>query len=331
MNVTQKIILIVVLQLLCVAVLLPGGKALRKRGSPPQVDAWFLRIPLAPPEIQGTCPGDDPMVYAARTENVFYLCTHGANDTVSSYFASHGFWFDCPSLERVIAALKRILKLQTLDIVEVGSNIGTCTWVMATSGAHVTAFEPVHKNFVLLNYSSWLNTRYYGPRVVPINKGCGSRQHTATVKSEKGNMGNSVAMMNHTEEQMKLLLEGRQAEWEEHKIEITTLDSVVSKHVHFMKMDCQGHEIEALLGARRLLAVHGVDVIKAEFFSDFLRSSGHEPRELLDILEEHGYDVLCNGRMVLPEQFEAFQHNRKTDILAVKRGVLRTDVYSTLQ
>eukprot|EP01059_Diplonema_ambulator_P004546 TRINITY_DN14264_c0_g1_i3.p1 TRINITY_DN14264_c0_g1~~TRINITY_DN14264_c0_g1_i3.p1 ORF type:complete len:367 (+),score=106.15 TRINITY_DN14264_c0_g1_i3:42-1142(+) len=277
------------------------------------------------------CPGDDHAVYISSTANPFYLCTHGLDDAVSSSFIRLGYWLDCPSLEGVLKTIRTSLGLQELEIVEVGGNIGTCTWVMASSGARVTAFEPVGKNFQLLQHSSMLNTPKYGRRVLPINKGCGSKHYNATVKSEKGNMGNSVSVMNMTEEQLNVLLDGRETGWEEHRIEITTLDSEISRHVNFMKMDCQGHEIEALLGAQHLLSTHGVDVIKAEFFSHFLKSSGHEPRELLDLLDRHGYVVLFNGAVVPPETFGEFQHGKTSDIFAVKKGLISPDLYPTLQ
>eukprot|EP01059_Diplonema_ambulator_P034738 TRINITY_DN7950_c1_g2_i1.p1 TRINITY_DN7950_c1_g2~~TRINITY_DN7950_c1_g2_i1.p1 ORF type:complete len:347 (+),score=100.46 TRINITY_DN7950_c1_g2_i1:51-1091(+) len=275
-----------------------------------------------------SCPGTDPKVYTARTPEPFYLCTHGNSDMVSGSFIRIGYWYDCPSLRDVLGALKRVLNISGLvEVVEVGGNIGTCAWVMAAYGAQVTSYEPVPKNFALLKRSTEINKLKYGDRVVPHNKGCGSTEGSLTIKSERGNMGNSVMVRHQTEERMTALLEGRKTVWDEERITITTLDSEIRRHVHFLKIDCQGHEIEVLLGAKQLLTAYGVDAIKAEFFTDFLTSSGHAARELLDILNGHGYEVLHDGRVVPPSTFETFQMNKKTDIFAVKKGVIPPHEY----
>jgi len=63
-----------------------------------------------------------------------------------------------------------------------------------------------------------------------------------------------------------------------------------------LKLDCQGHEYRALLGASQLLVNPGVQVIKFEFFPIGLRQVGDEPAALLRLLHAAGYDLFVPGR-----------------------------------
>ena len=53
------------------------------------------------------------------------------------------------------------------------------------------------------------------------------------------------------------------------KIEITTIDDYCLEnainHIHLLKIDIEGHELDALAGARRMLAAKAIDIITFEF------------------------------------------------------------------
>ena len=50
-----------------------------------------------------------------------------------------------------------------------------------------------------------------------------------------------------------------------------TLDDRVHEHVNLLKMDCQGCEYNALLGAEKLFREHGVDILFMELSTSMLR------------------------------------------------------------
>ena len=66
------------------------------------------------------------------------------------------------------------------------------------------------------------------------------------------------------------------------------LDEALSSHVGVVKLDCEGHELAALLGAERLLQ-HGMirDVVFEEFAS--------YPTPVTDLLEAAGLEVMALG------------------------------------
>ena len=272
------------------------------------------------PDSTEKCPGKDSRVYTSKSVNPFYLCTHGINDMVSSMFIRSGWWGDCCSLIDNLASIRMIFNIKQLNVVDVGGNIGTCSWVMASSGATVTAFEPVPANYRLFQRSIELNTPHYGNPVNLITKAAGQQPGNATIRSESGNMGNSV-IRTQAEGTVRDLFGGRRQGWaSENVIQVTTLDTEIKQHVHFMKMDCQGHEIEALLGGSKLLSELGVDVIRSEFDTSFLTASGHRPQELLEILTNFGYAIYAGTDLIEPAQFTPFTRKTTTvDIYAVKK------------
>lgn len=69
------------------------------------------------------------------------------------------------------------------------------------------------------------------------------------------------------------------------KVPAVMLDDLVTEHVRFCKMDIQGGEESALLGAEKLIRNHGVDIFYIEF-------GGEET--ILSFLQERGYVFFDN-------------------------------------
>lgn len=72
------------------------------------------------------------------------------------------------------------------------------------------------------------------------------------------------------------------------------IDDVVKEHVNFMKMDCQGCEYQAILGAEKLFKEHGVDYMYFEFSGHLLpqvSDNPHAPELLLLKVLEYGMDI----------------------------------------
>lgn len=65
-------------------------------------------------------------------------------------------------------------------------------------------------------------------------------------------------------------------------------DAGVSR-VDFMKMDIEGLEYEAVLGSKSLFREGCVRAIALEFHPDLIRGRGHDPKELVNFLQECGY------------------------------------------
>lgn len=248
---------------------------------------------------QADCPHSSPG-YISNTMPQFGLCTHGHHDIVSGYFIKDGFWRDCLDLPHIaIEAFQATLKPVDLTIkapfvVEIGGNIGACALLLASQGCDVMAFEPLQDNYKVLNASVLMNRME--DQIVLVPKGASEKEGLAKARAEKDNFGNTIVQAAPSEssdstnnssglDALKMNLKAAQP------IQLTRIDSLVHRHVHLMKLDCQGSELAALRGATGLLRNFGVDLMQLEFDPILLRAVGSEPIELLHFLWEYDYDL----------------------------------------
>ena len=267
--------------------------------------------PTAAP-VAAQCPdGSNPV--KSRTSHPFRLCLHPPGDMVSDFFRNTGNWYDCGSLTTYVLRAKEITGGDRGKMVDIGGNIGTCTMDVASGGTiDVTTFEPAPRNYKRIQASLAINEF---KNVNLITAGAASKKHDAQVAQEEfgrggggANYGNSVVVKTDSiGGPSTALFHGRASKWVMEKIYLEKIDDHVKHHVHFMKMDCQGHELEALLGAKSLLDTYGVDVIRTEFDPPFIESSGHKGEELLTFLHERGYHLQTGrGSQIVPSSFAQF-------------------------
>ncbi|MEP0324131.1 FkbM family methyltransferase [Bauldia litoralis] len=72
--------------------------------------------------------------------------------------------------------------------------------------------------------------------------------------------------------------------------EVVAIDDVVDQTVGLMKIDVQGGEMDVLLGARKTIANHGIDLIYCEY-------SGQEG--VLEFFFENGYTVFFTEHLLV--------------------------------
>lgn len=161
--------------------------------------------------------------------------------------------------------------------VDVGANFGWYAMLLAriTPQAQVVAIEPAQENFALLN----LNLQRNGfSNVLTLQKGAGSQSTRAALYAHEAD--------NPGAHSIRAAGEGISGEG----ILIEPLDAMLAEHggsIGLLKIDVEGYEIDALLGARDTLA--RTQTILLEYSPDFLSDCGHEPSRLLDMLQEAGF------------------------------------------
>jgi len=282
--------------------------------------------PRVPPECAGG------VFHWSSTQPKYGLCTHGYGDVVSSFFLRDGFWRDCQPLPPLLARLQKGFDVKNPTVVDVGANIGSCAvWLAVSNHAKVFAFEPMSLNLEMLRVSIQFNG--LEDDIVLIPSGAADINSSQVLYSEHGNLGNSVIMrssQNHGPAQQDVLKRARQ--WGTQTITTQLIDDTVKEHVHLMKLDCQGCEYKALLGARALLKTHGVDIVRTEFDPSFLRAQGDSPLSLLELLWEHQFTIYdgMNQHLITREgaaQFIEQKEKQATDLVAISKGILlRNDI-----
>ncbi len=169
--------------------------------------------------------------------------------------------------------------------VDIGANFGWYSCVMARCcrqpGSNVVAFEPAEENLDLLRLNVATNALESTVRIVA--KGAAQEVGSAALhRAPAGNPGmHSFVPMPHLDAGSDTL-----------QLPLTTVDSELKNIdgvVQLIKIDIEGYELDALLGARDTLT--RTRAIVLEYTPAFLRRAGHDPMDLARLLLDCGFEL----------------------------------------
>ena len=306
-------------------------------------------------ELKRPC-GDFNSPIRTRTTPSFRLCHHGPADTIGSYLLRDGYWKDCLILPHLMLFAYAYSNVAFADgmpsVVDVGANVGSCSMLMASRGAHVVSFEPVKRNYQKFHQSIRLSR--YQDRVTLITAAASTAAGTAEITIERSNNGNSIIIDKSIDAGVKMHEHFRHASDVE-PISLVKADDFMTTrddaprdgekktskgdearyHVHLLKMDCQGSEFKALLGATGLLERGSVDLIYSEVDTRIMRATNSEPAAMLRYLWKFQFSIYytqtnrnTKDREVVklsPADVDAFVEkcvDDPTDFTAVSKTVL---------
>lgn len=162
-------------------------------------------------------------------------------------------------------ACKRLLKNNRVAI-DVGAHVGLWSWFMARDFQDVACFEPVqaHRECWYKNMAEWKNAEVF--------------------ECALGNSRGKVAMM--TDEfstgNTRIDLDSVQKD-----IDMYALDHFNFKDVDFIKIDCEGYEMEVLRGARETL-MRCKPVVCVEQKGDMHERYGEKHQGAVQYLQDMG-------------------------------------------
>ncbi|TNE48736.1 MAG: FkbM family methyltransferase [Deltaproteobacteria bacterium] len=209
---------------------------------------------------------------------------------------------------------------QGLCVFDVGANIGE--WSQAflaqapspAPSVQVHAFEPFPATFQTLqdNLSRW----NIGDRVSPHNLALSSSTGTHTFYA----IGDNIGVNSLHPHDPSLTKE----ESHETTVQTETLDDFCQRnaieHIHFLKIDTEGHDYEVMSGARGMLAKGAIDILQFEYNARWILSE-HFLRQVFHLLEPHGY-VLGKVTPKGVEFYDAWHYEletfREANLLAMK-------------
>lgn len=146
-------------------------------------------------------------------------------------------------------------------IFDVGSNKGQFLQLIlenvSTSDFSVHCFEPGHETFAILVESSKEDKR-----IKLNNIGLGKEKCEAVLHYD--NAGSGLASLT------KRKLDHFNIDFsKEEKVEINTIDNYCSEnaidHIHLLKIDIEGHELDVLAGAKKMFTSKSIDIVTFEF------------------------------------------------------------------
>jgi FkbM family methyltransferase len=176
--------------------------------------------------------------------------------------------------KRELLALERLLRAGSAPrrtCLDVGANIGNHALFLAGLFEEVLAFEPNRRTFRLLELNAEL-----APNVRAFNLGLSDRAAELPARMERLNVGGA-----------RIVSDGEA----DTTFRVVTLDAFLADrpdvHVDFVKIDVEGHEAQALAGARETLARHR-PMLAMEMN---VRKEPEPNAAVLDRLDEQGYRV----------------------------------------
>jgi FkbM family methyltransferase len=194
-----------------------------------------------------------------------------------------------------------------LVLFDVGANIGNYSKILAEAfhpSARIVAFEPFPEAFMQLK-----TVTESFPQIQAIQLGLSDKEaslilHTSSEYSEVGGVYNRTNVLDGVKLDNQILSQ------------FTTLDNFCAQnkieHIHFLKIDVEGHEWNVLKGADFLLTNDKIDIIQFEYGvgNHFSRTYFIDFFELLEP-QYNFYRLLKNGLV----KIEAYNSDLETMIL----------------
>lgn len=202
-----------------------------------------------------------------------------------------------------------------LTVFDVGANVGTYSILLNNvlgDKARIFSFEPSQKTFQKLQD----NTKHIAG-IQAYNFGMGSENASLTLFSNKDESG--LASVYHRKlDHLNIDMNKTEA------IEIRTVDGFCQNnninHIHFLKIDVEGHEMKVLEGAKQLIAAKGIDFIQFEFGGCNIDSRTYF-QDFFYLLKDNYsiYRIVRNGLFPVKEYRESYEAFLTTNYLAERR------------
>jgi len=185
-------------------------------------------------------------------------------------------------------------KDQRLVIFDVGANVGEYSLLISKVfkdfNFELFAFEPSLETYKFLSKNVSIVESIH-----PVNKALGNEAGKMTLYGSKDN--DELASLF----QRDVLVSMTDNKMTKEEIEVSTIDLFCQtnkiNHIHFLKIDVEGNELNVLKGARRMLSENRIGTIQFEFGGTAIDSKIFI-NDFIKLLSCHGYSmgrILRNG------------------------------------
>jgi len=202
-----------------------------------------------------------------------------------------------------------------LTLFDVGGNIGNYSKALSDifkANAFIHAFEPSAKT-----YATFLNTTQNCNNIIPNNLGMSNVSSSQLLFTNQDDSGFASVYQRNLEHY------GISMDTSE-EIKLTTIDDYCKlhniNHIHFLKLDIEGHELKALQGATNMIASKKIDYIQFEFGGCNIDSKTYF-QDFFYLLKDNFkiYRILQNGLFEIQQYRETLEIFLTVNYLAIKK------------
>lgn len=210
---------------------------------------------------------------------------------------------------------EHISKDDSLIIFDVGGNAGTYSKFLSDffkTRALIHAFEPSQKTFRL-----FVDTTKEIKNIIPNNFGFSDSENNQILYSNKDGSG-LASIYQRNLEHVGISMDKSE------EVKLSTIDNYCKinkiEHIHFLKLDIEGHELNALNGARVMLNNKKIDFIQFEFGGCNIDSRTYF-KDFYYLLRDNYkiYRILKDGLYELSVYKETYEIFITTNYLAVRK------------
>lgn len=192
--------------------------------------------------------------YQAFFENLYQASLKGMNIGGGSSTETSGERFAIEYIQQKLKDEKYI------TIFDVGANVGEYSKMLRNifkDNAHIFSFEPSKKT-----YQKFLSNTNNISDLKHFNFGFGNEDTRITLFSDSDESG-MASLYKRRLDHFNIHMDKTE------EIEIRTIDGFCQQnkieHIHFLKIDVEGHEIKVLEGAKKIIDSKNIDFIQFEF------------------------------------------------------------------
>lgn len=198
------------------------------------------------------------------------------NDYVSHYIKTTGRWQECQDIFNLWKSSKK--EGVFLDL---GANIGSCSFLFAEVGIKVYAFEPLPNNLFLFSITTFTNAKF--KKYITIYPyALGKEEKDEKIYIQKNNWGSSSMFVNNRDYNETI-----------HVKKLDQFDKIIPKKISMIKIDVEIGEYDLLVGSRNFFKTHKAEYMYIEASCGKTENNGEYILEkLYTLLNEIGYDII---------------------------------------
>lgn len=165
--------------------------------------------------------------------------------------------------------------------IDIGAHYGIYSLLAAKKSKKVYAFEPVPENFKILEKN--IKDNKFSSVIQPINKAVSDK--AGKVNFNITWASDSAGFYQHPNAEVIRTID----------VEMNSVDNELNnlKDISFIKIDTEGHEVHVLNGLKKTLKDNKQAKLLIEFNPGCLRNAGFESKDLLQKIQDLGYDIFA--------------------------------------